>query len=206
MIHYARLHLHMRAISGGDDSWIAKANETVVIKQEGPLRLRTAPDLRSNRTGNAVQVLGADANKLCRRAAPGQNESLRVSVTENVGAITPATHRQVGTGLDRIGCSSLRAELELEAAAGRLRIEESYRQGQRRQCLLVGDFGRLAAAVIGKSRIYAARPGTGFGQASNSSRTRSTGSPTTLLYDPEISSMTSSPCSWIAYAPALSSG
>ena len=39
----------------------------------------------------------------------------------------------------------------------------------------------------------------------STSRRRSTGSPTTFVYDPEICRTSASPRSWIAYAPALSS-
>ena len=43
-------------------------------------------------------------------------------------------------------------------------------------------------------------------KASNSTRSFSNGSPTTLLNEPEMDSTKSSPFSWMPYAPALSNG
>ena len=73
------------------------------------------------------------------------------------------------------------------------------------------NLGQCQIGAVGTHAPYRERPEPtavpGPGQKVDSSVCNcSSGRPTTLENDPEISRTINSPCSWIAYAPALSSG
>ena len=61
--------------------------------------------------------LSRDAEEFRRRAADGQDDGFRASITEDVGAVHPSTQRKIRTRLYRVRLASLGEKLKLEIAA-----------------------------------------------------------------------------------------